>query len=620
MTLKIHSKSYLRLGAVALTLVASAACEAIDASDTDAQGASATASAPGSWSKRLELRDRTTRDPEMATPTGGWFVTPIHASLLPSGKVFVTGWGRSEKASCSFPDGSRRNGTSFVLDPAALADGRGGEELAIDPIEENAASLPSWKSVLYCAGHSPVVLGDETAILLTGGSRYLFLGDREHEIEEGLRSAYVAYGERSSPAIRRLEDGLKSGPLCTRNDGQELLPGETQARGGKWYPTSTRLPDGKVLITGGFTGGPRSQCVRDNRHSASAEIFDPETQTFRALFQPEDLPPGFGERFAPGDKDYTHTILLPQPVEHAGVKYTVAMMGYAGFVVLMNVDPATPIDRRFYLPPNGSRPGEVMAWDSSSALVSTGEIMVLGGTNEAGTATKIHLYDPRRDAWTEVDTKVGRRNASTVLLPDGKVLIVNGWRDDSASLGLDERTRPIIFDPETRALTSFDGAPGDRERGYHSFALLGRDASVLVGGGIYPSASAADQPRPTDIGCERTDVQAWRPPYMAPSRQRPVLDASETLRMKLGGDPIEVRLTGARPRARKGAVLMALGSFTHGFDQNQRYVALEADASEGRVTLTPPKDGLVAPPGDYLLFLVAADGTPSTGHPVRVLR
>lgn len=599
-----------------LTVALLAGCQSSPADEPATDEAPLTGT--GEWGPKIELRDRTTVDAEVERPAEGFFVTPIHASLMPSGKVFVTGWSRSEPASCRFPEGSRRNGVSFMIDPETALRGEP-NELAVQPIDENVTSLRSWKSVLYCAGHAPVVIGDETAVLLTGGSRYLFLGDREHEMEEGLRSAHLAFGDRVAPVIDRVADGLKSGPVCRRNDGQELLPGETEARGGKWYPTNTRLSDGRVLVTGGFTGGPRSQCIADGRHSASAEIFDPATQKFTALFQPEELPPGFGERFAPGDKDYTHTVLLPEPIEHNGRTYSILMMGYAGFIVLMNVDPETPAAERFYIPPHGARPGDVMAWDSSMALLSTGEIMVLGGTNEAGVATKIHLYDPKADSWSEVDTQVGRRNASTILLPDGKVLIINGWRDDTPTLGRDERTKPIIFDPETRAIESFPSEANELERGYHSFALLTRDASILVGGGIYPSVATANVPKASDIGCERTDVQAWRPPYLSAGAARPIVgEVRGPLRMTIGGAPAVVPIGGPRLHAKRGAALMALGSFTHGFDQNQRYVRLEVEASDGVAKLTPPKSALAAPPGDYMLFLLSESGVPSVGVHVRL--
>jgi hypothetical protein len=586
-------------------LLCLAACSASE--EDDAASGDSAYTTQGEWGPQVGLRD------------GDLYVTPIHTTLLPSGKIFVTGWSRVDKENCRFPEGSRRDGISFVLDPKSVGDNR---EIDVASVAENVTARAPWKAVLYCAGHVPVTLGDETAVLLTGGSRYLFLGQRDQEIEEGLRQVHLAFADRAQPAIELLSDGLKTGPLCRSNDGQELLPGEAQARGGKWYATNTRLPDGRVLVTGGFTGGPRSSCIGgDQRHSASAETFDPTTRTFTALFQPEDLPNGFGERFAPGDKDYTHTILLPTPIEKNGHRYSLAMMGYAGVMVLLDVEPGTPARERFYFPPNGSRPGDVMAWDSTMALVSTGEILVMGGTNDAGIATRIDLYDPMKDTWRSVDTGVGRRNAGATLLPDGRVLVINGWRDDSAALGRDERTRPLVFDPEAtdpaKKLVELDAFAGDRERGYHSFALLAKDASILVGGGVYPSTANGDTPKESDIGCERTDVQRWKPPYLAANNVRPVV-SSTRIDMKVGGPAVEVPFSGATLHATKGAALMALGSFTHGFDQNQRYVRLAFEAKDGSVVLTPPKTASIAPPGDFMLFLVSNAGVPSVGVHVRL--
>ena len=616
---------YRPIASATLFLLA-AACSQATSPSPDPTGSALTSQ--GSWSRQVGLRDATSTDPTVTRPAGGFYVTPIHTTLLPSGKIFVTGWSRVDKDACRFPEGSRLDGVSFVLDPSDLARITPPGEIAIAPIAENVQVRAPWKGVLYCAGHAPVVVGDESAVLLTGGSRYLSLGARDAEIEEGLRQAHVAFGERARPSISLLPDGLKTGPICREGDGQELLPGEAKARGGKWYATNTRLPDGRVLVMGGFTGGPRSTCIGGaQRHSASAETFDPQTQTFTALFQPEDLPDGFGERFAPGDKDYTHTVVLPKPIVKNGRSYGIALMGYAGVMVLFDTDAGINAKERFYFPPNGSRPGATMAWDSTMALLATGEIMVMGGTNDAGVATKIDLYEPTKDSWRSVETQIGRRNAATTLLPDGRVLIINGWRDDSASLGLAERTQPMIFDPEATApaqqLQLLPGFTGDRERGYHSFALLGKDASIIVGGGIYPSTAVdAKTPKTSDIGCERTDVQRWTPPYIADGGPpRPVITTTSSagpLTLKLGGPSLSVPFTGAQLHSKKGAALMALGSFTHGFDQNQRYVRLGVSVENGSALLTPPSAASAAPPGDYMLYLVSADGVPSVGRHVRL--
>ena len=50
---------------------------------------------PDAWGPLIELRDNTSIWSK-EKPDGGWWVTPIHASLLPNGKVLITGWSRSE--------------------------------------------------------------------------------------------------------------------------------------------------------------------------------------------------------------------------------------------------------------------------------------------------------------------------------------------------------------------------------------------------------------------------------------------------------------------------------------------------------------------------------------------
>ena len=66
-------------------------------------------------------------------------------------------------------------------------------------------------------------------------------------------------------------------------------------------------------------------------------------------------------------------------------------------------------------------------------------------------------------------------------------------------------------------------------------------------------------------------------------------------------------------------LLMVLGSMTHAFDQNQRYVALDFEAlGTDTLLVTPPANYFVAPPGDYILFLVNDSGVPSEGIHVRL--
>ena len=68
----------------------------------------------------------------------------------------------------------------------------------------------------------------------------------------------------------------------------------------------------------------------------------------------------------------------------------------------------------------------------------------------------------------------------------------------------------------------------------------------------------------------------------------------------------------------KKVTLIALGSVTHAFDQNQRLLTLGFTPGTGSLTITAPASNIAAPPGYYLLFLVNDVGVPSLGRMVRV--
>jgi hypothetical protein len=72
-------------------------------------------------------------------------------------------------------------------------------------------------------------------------------------------------------------------------------------------------------------------------------------------------------------------------------------------------------------------------------------------------------------------------------------------------------------------------------------------------------------------------------------------------------------------------VLVGLGSMTHSFDANQRVVQLPVgqvqDLGGGsyRVIAGGPKDSHMAPPGQYMLFVLDANRVPSEAKIVRVV-
>jgi hypothetical protein len=64
--------------------------------------------------------------------------------------------------------------------------------------------------------------------------------------------------------------------------------------------------------------------------------------------------------------------------------------------------------------------------------------------------------------------------------------------------------------------------------------------------------------------------------------------------------------------------LVRTGAVTHAFDMNQRLLVLDFAADERSLVVKAPATNNLAPPGDYLLFVVDVDGVPSMGSFVRV--
>lgn len=274
----------------------------------------------------------------------------------------------------------------------------------------------------------------------------------------------------------------------------------------------------------------------------------------------------------PGYIDYTHVHVLPTPIAQdkgGGASRQVAMIGGAGKVLLFNYQDSFGAPQRFFTSAGGARPGGATALGSAGALAATGELVLAGGDFSDEVAKRIDLYDPTKDSWRSFPMGIARSYPSAVLLPDGSVLVINGESGKGSSVGHQAQ----LLDPTARVLSMpYPAWPDDPlERGFHSFALLLKDGRVLIGGGL-----AEDGRLDVDhnIGCERPDVRIYHPPYLSKGRRPLLIDKTEPLMMTIGGASTTLAFTGGPLRKTGGVVLMALGSITHSFDMNQRYVPL----------------------------------------------
>jgi len=234
--------------------------------------------------------------------------------------------------------------------------------------------------------------------------------------------------------------------------------------------TATLLPDGKVLLTGGYTGSVFSN---------TAELYDPATGTFtatganmnsaRAQHTATLLPDGnvliaggsngsaltSAELYDPADGTFTATngsMGIPRYTHSAtllpGGK-VLLFSGYDGAHFRVYVDLYDPATGTFAAGTQASTRGF-----QTATLLPTGMVLIAGGSNDAGPLETALLYDPASDGYVATGNMAfARKYDRATLLPNGKVLITGGLNfldflntaelfDDG--LGYAEARRPVV--------------------------------------------------------------------------------------------------------------------------------------------------------------------------------
>jgi hypothetical protein len=302
----------------------------------------------------------------------------------------------------------------------------------------------------------------------------------------------------------------------------------TAQRGGK---TATLLADGRVLVTGGYNCGPAGQ----DGLWASAEIYDPDAGTFSATgsmtapreFHTATLLPngrvliagGFSgpapiatritlasvrtaessssvlataEIFDPLAGAFTRTASMSTFRDHhtatllADGRVLVVGGGGEGYASSTSAELYDPATERWKT--TGSlRTGR---WLHTATLLPDGRVLVVGGRSPADAVYRTaEAYDPQSGKFTRVGSMDdGRQQHTATLLPDGRVLVAGGfWSDGQASRVL---SATELFDPGRGTFTSA-GSMGT-PRFEHTATLL-PDGRVLIVGGtdIGPAGGVA---------------------------------------------------------------------------------------------------------------------------------
>ena len=234
-----------------------------------------------------------------------------------------------------------------------------------------------------------------------------------------------------------------------------------QGRGGH---TATRLADGTVLVAGGYT-------LSSPRGLASAERYDPGVGSWTAT-----------ARMRVARQGHTATALADG---------TVLVVGGGGEVRLAE-GPAYGATAESYDPGTGrwtTVASLTMARSGHTAtLLPDGRVLVVGGSaGDDTTARSAESFDPRTGRWTMTSSMASARSGHTAtLLADGTVLVIGG-------VGLGSDPIPLasaeIYDPATQSWAAIADMSG--HRGVHHSATLLPDGRVLVVGDYDDESGAA---------------------------------------------------------------------------------------------------------------------------------
>ncbi len=240
-------------------------------------------------------------------------------------------------------------------------------------------------------------------------------------------------------------------------------------------------------------------------------------------------------------------------------------------------------------------PGGIPGGSASQVVhYAPGRIMRSGG-NSRSRLTDVIAFDANDQTsgwsnWTTGQMRTRILHRATVL-PTGQVLVTGGLRDAGDAVG---QRVPQLW---SEALGWADSTVLDPEpvlRGYHSTALLLPDGRVFTTGGSSPGADPFK-------GC------VFEPPYL--------FDASGAYvrQSVLQGVPFasgygQTLVVGTEITADAGAIVEAClvkpSASTHDPNFEQRRVPLMLTNVGDSLHLTMPASPNLAPPGDYLLFVL----------------
>ncbi|MDE2490612.1 MAG: fibronectin type III domain-containing protein [Elusimicrobia bacterium] len=226
--------------------------------------------------------------------------------------------------------------------------------------------------------------------------------------------------------------------------------------------TSALLPDGDVLVAGGFSAGTTA--------TKTAEIY---VSTSNVWMQVADMPSGRA--------DAASVLLQNGKIAVFGGTDS---SGVLGSVVVY--DPAT----NTWSTMGNSMPTALHG--ETATLMPNGDVLVAGGNDGFGESAKSYLYNPGSDTWSATkDLNYARFEQSATLLPNGDVMMTGGVQEAGIGSGSSNNALQQVeyYHPNSRVWT-YVGANMSAPRAFDT-ATLAPDGYLYFIGGANGSIGAS---------------------------------------------------------------------------------------------------------------------------------
>jgi len=519
------------------------------------------------------------------------------AALLVALLVVLTGL-----AGCGGGSGTSENGG------AANTGGNGGRARAL-AITPQQASLATWSApvTLSLVPASAAVLGNGKLLLWSsaartsfgaGGRTFTTLFDPASNIateREVTNTAHEMFcpGTAMLPDGRVLVNGGSNAALTSIYDPASnawTRPANSTMNVARAYNASTTLQDGSVLTVGGSWKGGVGPKASEVYTVAGGWRTLTGLSTATSTLVTSD-PGGYY-------RSDNHMWLLPTGngrVLHAGPSKTMNWLDVNGSG---SVAPA------------GNRADDSDSMSGNAVMYDTGKILAVGGSvNYGGVDAKSDAFVIDTAGGTAATRRVGsmayrRVYANSVVLPNGQVVVIGGQTFGAGFSDSNSVLPTELFDPGTETFTLLPSIAVPRN--YHSVALLLPDARVVSAGGGLCNC-AADHP----------NLQMLSPPYLfnadGSAATRPVITTAPAS----VGYGVSVSVSTNAPVT--AFALVRLGATTHTVNNDQRRLPVAFTSSGGNTySLAIPSNPGLLVPGQWMLFAMNAQGTPSVAKIINV--